>query len=288
MHLHIDQHVDSSNRRGGFSLIELLVVVTIIALLIAMLQPSIQLAMEASRRAICAANLHQIHVGAFNYAAMNKRVLFICRGRDVQKAFSQITGGHQWRSTDSQVDWIGALASVQLVAREKTDVGGGVMRREPSNVWNCPSRRYRAQWESGSGGIDQLVVGYQYFGGIENWRHPLGGTVKSRSPVKLSSSKGGWMLASDTTMRIDYAWGGGRGTAYQDIPSHVGNPGVIEQYRDGAPAGGNQAYVDGSVEWVEFADMVQIHSWNQGGTRKAYGWQNDWGDYELQANPFFE
>lgn len=56
------------NRRG-FTLVELLVVVTIVALLIAILLPAVQQAREAGRRAQCANNFRQVGLGLQNYCA---------------------------------------------------------------------------------------------------------------------------------------------------------------------------------------------------------------------------
>src|SRR5438105_2197675 len=54
-------------RRAGFTLIELLVVVAIIALLISILLPAFAGAREQGRKTMCAANMHQIGLGIYNY-----------------------------------------------------------------------------------------------------------------------------------------------------------------------------------------------------------------------------
>ena len=65
-------------RRRGFTLIELLVVVAIIALLMAILLPSLHNARGQAKRVVCAANLRQVAMGVYNYwTEWNGRVPYV-------------------------------------------------------------------------------------------------------------------------------------------------------------------------------------------------------------------
>ena len=63
------------HQRKAFTLVELLVVVSIIAILIAVLLPSLSHAREASRRTACLSNMRQLAVGWISYALDHKEML---------------------------------------------------------------------------------------------------------------------------------------------------------------------------------------------------------------------
>jgi prepilin-type N-terminal cleavage/methylation domain-containing protein/prepilin-type processing-associated H-X9-DG protein len=83
----------------GFTLVELLVVIGIIALLVAIIMPSLGRAREAARRTACLSNLHHLHNSVVLYATQNDGFAPI-GNRTKSKQFNSMvystTAGGKW------------------------------------------------------------------------------------------------------------------------------------------------------------------------------------------------
>jgi prepilin-type processing-associated H-X9-DG protein len=197
--------------------------------------------MESAKRVECSNHLKQIGLGALTYANDFDGIFPECRNKTVQIAFN-------------------------TREFEMLQAAGWADESKIAESFNCPSRNFKTNKSDLFG---QWIIGYQYFGGIGQWRN-LMGRFTSRSPISLQTSMPGWALAADTASKIDGAWGGGRATAYADMPSHKLKNSIL-------PEGGNQLYADGSVSWANFYDMYYLHSWSGGATRIFYFYQKDLG-----------
>jgi prepilin-type N-terminal cleavage/methylation domain-containing protein len=275
--------MERTTEKAGFTLVELLVVITIIAILIALLLPAVQMAREAARAAQCKNNVKQLALACYNHEAQTGRFP---------------SGGWNWHWTgDADMGndylqpggWIYNILpfleqpdlhnfGLGLGAWNSTEKKDAHARRIVAtlNGINCPTRRKSAAIPSGTSAQNNYSApsfscrtDYAANGG-DIWNEMNGGTSYAdiSSPSDLDSAgvkaaisdfrkvASGIMFACSRVRAADI--GDGTSNTYLLGEKYVN----ADHYEDGADAGDNESALIG--------DDRDITRW--GGPWPPAGW----------------
>jgi prepilin-type N-terminal cleavage/methylation domain-containing protein len=134
-------------RHGGFTLIELIVVVSIIALLIALLLPALNKARYATRVVGCLSNMRQIGTGYLAYASDN-RDAFPAYDPAIDPLNSPPRTAHGMALEGKLSDYVARASLGTAPWSDPTPIAGG-------GVWLCPASQLK---------IGPVGVGSRYIG----------------------------------------------------------------------------------------------------------------------------
>jgi len=230
----------------GFTLVELLVVITIIGILIALLLPAVQGARESARRAQCANNLKQIALAFLNYHSAHDA--FPDGGKNIcdhprhgAADGSRCGGADSWGCCSpwdrSEWSWPYALLPYleqqALYDQPNNSTGNSVIYKTPLPVWHCPTRR-RAVLYNGQAKIDYAGNAGSYWDGRDGIIIRRGlGLVSSGLPtyIKLDHVRDG---ASNTLLVAEKQLNPDRfGQTYDDNEPYVAPGWDSEMFRLG-------------------------------------------------------
>ncbi len=219
----------------SFTLIELLVVVAIIAVLVALLLPSLQLAREVAKEAVCGSNLKQLGLGFLYYAED-------AHGFLPPYNTGQGPDGYKWSY------YTNLLVNGKYVpAPGKWYDGSGVYGNVTESLWRCPTVTDREiQWGGGYG-----VCG-QWYGHLFGWgwkRSMAMGTISRPTELwMIGDADGNWGASGYRTTKIYIDCPFCRPWADTDPEVSCGS------YRHRGTS--NVCFVDGHISRVVYDDLI--------------------------------
>ena len=266
--------------KKAFTLVELLVVISIIALLLSILMPSLRLARNQAQSVVCKSYLKQIGFGTILFAEEHNGVVPTFAATET----SMPSGAQLPVSYKVWYNWIGLLEP-SITGKPLDEIG---IYKQTSGysekIWWCPSDRVSRKntehpwWGGISYGINVSLYnrpGYPAYGPDET--HKDGVKLYSlKSPsCRIYVSEHGKSLTLPDIPHFMYvpvvAPAGPSARTFEDyiVNSYFGAPGNYH------PRISNSVFADCHVEAVDFEDMAYSGRASGGKIGQFWGWY-DW------------
>jgi prepilin-type N-terminal cleavage/methylation domain-containing protein len=229
------RHPAHQHRRAGFSLIELLVVIGIIAILIAILVPVLSRARASAKRTVCSNHLRQLVTASTMYQIENR--VF----PETEMELSSLTPR--------------LLNAVGKYLKAAEVVGAPPVTELPP-TFVCPLRLELELFHEPFGSPEEpnWLTGYTYCGRADEQPNPPAVVI---DPRRLARAKGGrrGVLWADTVIAVRPLSGEIR-YAYFHVRGAVDFDPETVNLRTYTPMiGQHRAWSDGSVEWILREDI---------------------------------
>jgi prepilin-type N-terminal cleavage/methylation domain-containing protein/prepilin-type processing-associated H-X9-DG protein len=238
------------NKNRGFTLVELLVVIAVIALLMAILLPALQKAKVQAKKIICANNLKQINIGLNIFANANGGLLPLNQG-----------GFWLWDIAYSTTDFIiktgGERVTFYCPADSSKKPDMAILWQFSQNL-PCNARSGDTPEPGTNRNSNYRVTGYFWLMDTQQGRSPRPAGTPQKNWVKSTGVKQPSVteLVTDATLStansaetasFDRVAGGLYGMCgLYDRTNHMNGT---------RPDGGNILFVDGHTQWRPFGEM---------------------------------
>jgi prepilin-type N-terminal cleavage/methylation domain-containing protein len=224
--------------RGGFTLVELLVVIGIIALLVAILMPALSRSREQAIRTQCASNIRQWGAAFQMYANAN-RGSFPYNGK--REVWCPVPGRH--------LSWNSSI--VQYFFDEYLIKNRSLSQRERDNILFCPSQDWHREITNDTD-LQGGLVGYF----VLPHRDPTDMVDNGMNYKPPGFPEGeGWVTKKKLAQEFklapivtDMQQFSGSSNSWARFSSHLNK-------KTGKPVGGNFLFEDGHVAWYDFKDI---------------------------------
>ena len=241
----------------GFSLIELLVVITIIGILISLLLPAVQSAREAARRMACSNNLRQIGIGLHSYHAAHACFPPGCLDRRSRQnkqiawlvfllPYIEQDNVHQLFDYGARYDAASNQAATTHVI--STYICPSLNQREPSRVGDRTAD-HTANGHNPTG----IARGCADYAGVCGYRSPYNGLLTwdaSFSVAQVTDGTSNTMIAVEDTGRgftMDGEWANGENIFMVEYSINIRQDNEIWSDH---PGGAEGLYCDGSAHFL--------------------------------------
>jgi len=253
-----------AEKRKAFSLIELLVAISVIALLLALLMPTLAGARRQSYRIVCKSNLRQLVLANSGYAAENNGY-YVAAASDM---WDRAGGYHRWHgvrdSKDEPFDPLRGPLTAYLA--------NGKVKECPGKIRFVKSKRWEESFEKGCGGYgyNMVYIGSRVWRGGSSFEEIYGQTARISEISKPDNT----LMFADTAFNqkgslIEYSFAepyfwvrNGRLQKIHPLPS-------IHFRHDGRA---NIGWSDGHVDSRQKADCKDSNAYNADFDRVDLGW----------------